>query len=412
MSAGPKDVGAEHASTVLAYVGSYADESDRGGITPLLVGDGGASLAPQKPVTAPDQAGYLAYRPSTATMYAVDERKTDGRGPVQPPAAVHAFTVGEGGRLTQLSTAPALGPFPTYLVVVEGRDLLVSISHGSFEHIERVVRDPDGTWHTEYVYDDSTVVCYALDDDGGIGAVSDVQVLEGHGVDPNPSPQAGGHGQASAHAHCAVVDPSGRYLLVTDKSTDRIYVFEIDRQLRQVSVYQAPPVTGPRHLVFHPRQSRLFATYEFSSQLVSLDFDPSTGTLTAIDAISTVAGDPGRLNEPADIHIHPRGDVVYVNNRGEDSLAWFDVSSDGYLTRRGQVQLGESIHPGLAARSFAVDPEGAFLLVADRPSGLVRSYSIGTDGALSPLAEVTVPNPAAVIIPSPTDNGQYEGAAS
>ena len=41
-----------------------------------------------------------------------------------------------------------------------------------------------------------------------IGEATDVHVLTGHGVDPNSSPQGGGHAQASPHAHIVVVDPS------------------------------------------------------------------------------------------------------------------------------------------------------------------------------------------------------------
>jgi 6-phosphogluconolactonase len=86
-----------------------------------------------------------------------------------------------------------------------------------------------------------------------------------------------------------------------------------------------------------------------------------------------------------------------VGRRGEDSLAWFRVADDGRLTRLGHVRLAPSVHPGVAARSFAFDPSGSFLLVADRSADLVRAYAVdGADGALSPLAEAHVPQPAFV----------------
>lgn len=83
-----------------------------------------------------------------------------------------------------------------------------------------------------------------------------------------------------------------------------------------------------------------------------------------------------------------------VGRRGEDSLAWFRVADDGRLTRLGHVRLAPSVHPGVAARSFAFDPSGSFLLVADRSADLVRAYAV--DGVLSPLAEAHVPQPAFV----------------
>ena len=61
------------------------------------------------------------------------------------------------------------------------------------------------------------------------------------------------------------------------------------------------------------------------------------------------------------------------------------------------VGLAASLHPGLAARSLAIDPTGSFLLVADRPANLVRSYAIdrGT-GELAPLTDVPIGQPAFV----------------
>ncbi|MEO1977528.1 MAG: beta-propeller fold lactonase family protein, partial [Paracoccaceae bacterium] len=126
--------------------------------------------------------------------------------------------------------------------------------------------------------------------------------------------------------------------------------------------------------------------------------------------VSTLRSDPGRVNEPADVQIHPGGHTVYVNNRGEDAIAWFSIAPDGALHREGHVSLSASVHPGLAARSLAVSPRGDYLLVSDRPAGLVRSYGIVADGSLTPRGEFPVPGAAFVcIVPAATGTG--EGAA-
>jgi len=99
------------------------------------------------------------------------------------------------------------------------------------------------------------------------------------------------------------------------------------------------------------------------------------------------------------VRVHPRGGIVYVNNRGEDSLAWFHVDADGSLSRAGDVRVAPSIHPGLAARSFCLDPEGSLLLLADRPANLVRGYAVdATDGSLTQVTELAVAQPAFVLI--------------
>jgi 6-phosphogluconolactonase len=392
----------ESQNRLIAYVGSYEDSPNTGGggIFALEVSPNGATLNLLSHVLEPKQAGYLAYAPSSSTMYAVDERKTDGRGPVGAEASVHAFAVNpQDASLRWLNSNTTVGPYPTFLAVDEARQILISANHGSFEHIERVVQTASGGWTTEYHHDDSTVVLYALEHDGHVGPIRDVRVLSGHGQDPNSSPQAGGHGQASAHAHCAVIDPSSQYVLVCDKGTDQILVFRLGTKLELASTYQMPPETGPRHLAFDPVLKRAFVTLEFASELASFDFDAATGELRLLDRQSTVGREYNGPNEPAEVRVHPQGKFVYVNNRGEDSVAWFRIGSGGELSRLGHVSLAKSIHPGLAARSFTFAPDGSFVLVADRPANLIRSYAVNAnDGSLQLLTEAPVPNPAFIAI--------------
>lgn len=401
---------AEGSARRIAYVGAYAADDAAGGVHAISVGDAGASLTRLQHLDAPEQAGYLAVHGPSRTLYAVDERKTDGRGPVQAPAAIHSFSIDASGGLTAIGVQPALGAFPTYLSVAEGQGLLFVVAHGGFDHVERVVADGEGGWRSEFVYDDSTVAAYELGDGGRISSVAGVHVLEGQGTDPNGSPQAGGHAQASPHAHCGVVDPSGRFLLVADKGTDRILTYEIGRALRPVAVHETSPETGPRHLAFHPSRSEVYVTFEFSSEVASFAFDALTGALAPLTTVSTLAEAPGRVNEPADIQIHPSGRVLYVNNRGEDALAWFTIDERGGMLRAGHVPLAASIHPGLAARSFAIDAGGEFALVADRPAGLLRSYRVDDTGALHPLGDIEVPGAAFVLIADPTSSAQLNGS--
>lgn len=380
--------------TLIAYVGSYG-----GGIQGFEVSPDGRHLTARSWINIPNEAGYLAYVPAWSRLYAVDERKTDGRGPVDPPAAVHAFAVDQrDGSLTWLNSQLAPGPRPTFLCVDEARRLLVTANHGDFEHVEHVVRTADGGWTAEYLYDDSTVVLYDVAPDGRVGDIRDVHVLAGHGPDPNGSPQAGGHGQASAHAHCAVLDPSGEYVLVGDKGTDQILVFRPDTRLELVAAFQFPPKTGPRHIAFDPVTGHAFVTCEFSSELASMAFDATSGKLRLLDKQPTTAADYHGPNEPAEVRVHHNGGLVYVNNRGEDSVAWFRAGFQGELTRLGHVSISRSIHPGLAARSFAFAPPGSFVLVADRPADLIRSYAAdaGT-GDLRPLTEAAVADPAFIV---------------
>ena len=387
-------------SRLIAYVGSYGSVAGTGGIDVFDVSAGGSSLTHLSRVDQPNQAGYQIYAPKLRTLYSVDERKTDGRGPVGPPAAVHAFAVNQSdGSLTHLNSQLAPGPFPTFLSVDEQRRVLVSAEHGSFDHVEHIVRKPGGGWTHEYSYDDAAAIMYGIEKDGSLSEIRDLRVLTGHGEDPNTSPQVAGHSQASAHAHSAVFDLSGRYVLVQDKGTDHNFVFTFkDDLFTLVSTHTWPNVTGPRHLRFDPISGHAFMTCELSSQLASLSFDVSSGKLHLLDIVKTVKATFTGYNEPADVRVHPNGKFVYVNNRGEDTVTWFGVGPNGSLSWAGNVPLAKSLNPGVAARSFAFDPSGTFLLIADRPANAVKYCTVdGATGALStPVAVASLADPAFV----------------
>ena len=68
----------------VAFVGSYTsnDDPNAGGIHVCqLLPDG--SLKETSSAAEPPEAGYLVYARETQTLYAVNEQKTDGRGPVK-----------------------------------------------------------------------------------------------------------------------------------------------------------------------------------------------------------------------------------------------------------------------------------------------------------------------------------------
>ncbi len=381
---------------LIAYVGrNHVANFEGGGISVFEVAQDGSSITPLPGGVEdmPKRAGYLTYAPKAKVLYAVDERKTDGRGPKKPASGVLSFKVDpESGKLTFLNKQPTAGAMPASIIVDEDKKLLFTANHGFFDHVVKVVEAAGGKWVEKFEYDDSTVVQYGINDDGSIGDIQDVFVLTGYGTDPNDSPQGGGHAQASPHAHIVVIDPSGKFLVVCEKAGERIYVFRIGSKLEIASVYQCPAGTGPRHCAFD-KKGRMFMTCEFSSELWSFGFEATSGVLTFIDRASTLSGFEGR-NEPATLQIHPNGRFVYMNNRGEDTIVWFSISEDGHLMKAGKVSVSKSPDPKDATRCMTLSPDGAFLLVPDRPADVLRSYAVdANDGSLKVLTEVPIQNP-------------------
>lgn len=370
-----------------------------GGIAIFEVGEDGHSLSYQGAVAKPVKAGALHFCKSSGILYAVDECKTPGRGDSEKGSNVYAYKVNpKTGILTEINHVPAMGPNPTDLTVDMKRQALYTASHGGFEHVEKLVQDANGHWQISYEYDSAATAMYALNEDGRIGEVLDVKLHSDHGQDPNQSPQHGGHAQSSGHAHCTVIDPSGQFLLVGDKGSDRIYIYRmLEKSLALASIYQFGVYSGARHIAFSPVDpTRMYITLEFSSEVASFDFDPQSGTLKELDRISTVDPTFSGRNEPATLRVHPNGKYIFLNNRGEDTVITVEADANGKLTRRHAFQLGKSVDPGVATRQLELTPDAAYLYVPERPAYQVRVLRVNDDGTLSATSETPIDNPVYV----------------
>jgi 6-phosphogluconolactonase len=389
-------------SKLIAYVGrNHIGDFSGGGIDVFEVSPDGAKITPIEGgiKDMPKRAGYLAYAPKSGTLYAVDERKTDGRGPKKPASTIMSFRVDkQTGALTFLNSQTAVGPNPAAVCVGPDEKYLFTANHAFFEHVIKVVEIEGGKFANTFVYDDSTVVQYPLSADGSIEEASDVHVLTGRGVDPTDSPQGGGHAQASPHAHQVVVDPSGKFLTMCEKAGGRIYAYRLGGpKLVLASMYQCPEGAGPRHIAFDKNTSRAFVTCEFSSELWAFDFDTETGVFKFIDRQSTLSGFTGR-NEPATVQVLPNGKFVYMNNRGEDTIVCFSVSADGHLKKVAHTAVSPCpTDPANATRCMTLSPDGSFLMVPDRPADVLRTFKVNPEtGELTDLTQLAMQNPVFV----------------
>ena len=298
------------------------------------------------------------------------------------------------GALKLINKQPTVGCSTASVCVSPDEKYIYTATHGKFDCVIKVVETADGHWVNQFVYDDSNVAMYPVNEDGSIEPCCDCFQFTGHGMDPNGSPQGGGHSQASPHAHIVVVDPSGKFVVACEKASEKVYVFRIaDGEIILASVFQAPLRTGPRHCAFD-KNGHMFMTSEFSSEIWAFNFDSETGVLTFADKQSTVAeGFTGR-NELATVQVTPDGKYVYVNNRGEDTIVGYSIAADGKLTKILSMGVGKCpADPKDAVRDMKISPDGSFMLVPVRPDNVVRSYAIGADGSLTALAELPANNP-------------------
>jgi 6-phosphogluconolactonase (cycloisomerase 2 family) len=142
---------------------------------------------------------------------------------------------------------------------------------------------------------------------------------------------------------------------------------------------------GPRHLDFHPTKPWVYLSVERQNQLHmhAMQGDSLAPEPSYIRKTTVGDGAANASQLAAAIHVHPRGDVVYVANRargtvkfngqevfggGENTIAVFSINP-----KTGEPTLIQSAEAqGFYLRTFSIDPSGRLLVAASGVDMLVR----------------------------------------
>jgi 6-phosphogluconolactonase len=128
--------------------------------------------------------------------------------------------------------------------------------------------------------------------------------------------------------------------------------------------------------VIHPAGTHAYLAGETDSTVNIFAYDAAAGTMSFLEAVSSLPRDFVGDNTTADIHVTPDGSFVYISNRGHDSLAMFEVAGDS-LTPLGHAPTEPR------PREFGLTPDGRFVYVAGQDSGMLASYVVQADGTLA-----------------------------
>ena len=190
-------------------------------------------------------------------------------------------------------------------------------------------------------------------------------------------------------AHAMLTDRSNRFAFVphiANRGPNAIFQFRFDENTGRLTPNDPPrydPVEylGPRALCFHPTLDVVYSSDEQGSSVSAYALDPTAGTLSQLQTISTLPEGFSGDNTCSQIQITPSGRFLYAPNRGHDSVASFSVDpTTGRLTATGRVATEPT------PRVFSLDPEGRLLVVAGQGSGRLAIYRVHDDtGVLTPL---------------------------
>jgi 6-phosphogluconolactonase (cycloisomerase 2 family) len=132
---------------------------------------------------------------------------------------------------------------------------------------------------------------------------------------------------------------------------------------------------GPRHLDFHPSRPWVYVSVERQNELDM--FELANGTLSSGPIFrKTTLSHPATMRQAVSaVHVHPRGQTVYVANRasdtvdfgghcvfagGENSLTVYAIDPASGEPNLIQHVDSHGIHP----RTFHIDPSGRLMVVA------------------------------------------------
>jgi len=346
---------------IQVYVGTGSDNPEAG-IYRFRFAPRTGALTPVGSVTPTMNPTFLTLSAEGRHLYSVNETADS--------AMVSAFAVDpDTGDLTRLNQVAARGGAPCYISM-----------------------DATGRWVFVANYLGGNLAVFPVQDDGSLGAATQVVSHTGSGADPER--------QAAPHVHYVHVDPQNRYVLAADLGIDevRIYPFDAARgrlDTAAVRKVETPPATGPRHLAVHPNGETVYMVGELSGTVTAYDYNPEAGRMTPLQTVRTVPADFEGAARSADIHVHPSGDFVYASNRGDaNGIVHYRVDDTGTLSMAGRQR--EQIE---WPRHFAVAPGGEYLLVANRHANRITIYRIDSEtGALAFTGlSATVPAPTNIM---------------
>ncbi|SAL85896.1 3-carboxymuconate cyclase-like protein [Caballeronia arvi] len=333
---------AQDASHEWVYVGTQANR-----IEALRLDTSNGELVSVASISGDIRPTWLMAHPRLPVLYAVDDESNKA-------GSVTAFGVNrETGELSRLGAVATHGVGTTHLSFDAPSETILAANYNSGSVSSVRVRD------------------------GKLDALSSTVSERGSGP---------GKRQTSAHAHDAVVDPSGRYVLVPDLGADRVFVYRFDRATRTLSKddsnpsrdFVAPFGSGPRHIVFGVDGRFAYLVTELSADVMVFRWDASQGRLTVRQSLSLSAAGMAGAKSGAEIATSADGRFVYVADRGKNAIVVYRVdAASGMLS---EIQRAPS--DGVKPWSFCIDPSGRWLVVANQESGTVSVLAISPASGL------------------------------
>jgi 6-phosphogluconolactonase len=353
----------EKVNTSTIYVGTYTRteghvDGKATGIYQVEMNTETGALSIVDTITGTINPSYLTIHPNQKYLYAVNEIADGNR-----IGMITAYNI-ENGKKEKLNEVSSKGDAPCFISVdATGKFVLVA------NYME-------------------TVASYKIEADGSLSEA--ISVIE------HKREKKAEFRQETGHPHTIAPAMDDKTVFVSDLGLDQVLHYELDEKgtLSKVAITEITPLSGPRHLAFHPTNGKCYVLNELNVTVETFTMKAANEPFERIQAISTL-GDIDENVSPSAIKIHPSGKFLYTANRGinggnENSITIFEIEEDGTLSFVSTTLTG-----GEVPRDFEISPDGRFLLAANQNSNSIVTFKInegtGTLEATEQKLEIKTP---------------------
>ncbi len=236
-----------------------------------------------------------------------------------------------------------------------------------------LIPDRSGRFLLTAYYVDNKVTVHSISDDGRLSNVPVCSV------------------STADNAHGIAIDSQNKSVYVSHTGANRIDQFRLHAETGHLTPLNPPftmaePGQNPRHVVLHPSDAWAYCSneaggsHEDGASMYQRNKDSML--LTLQQSVSSLPADfDAGKNSTSRCLITPNGRLLYVANRGHDSIAGFAIDQTSGRLKRVSITETETV-----PRSFTVTRDGRHLYAAGEASGKVAAYQIENSGDLASIS--------------------------
>lgn len=326
------------AETYDVYFGTYTHDSPSKGIYHSTLNSTTGELTAPELACELSKPSFIAIHPSGKYIYSVTEGD---------PGIISALLIDQKSKkLTLINQSASGGKGPCHVSISDNGRTLLAANYAS-----------------------GSIASIPVNNDGSLGKA--VSIIQHEGKGANKRRQQG------PHAHSCNFSPDNRYVYAADLGIDKIMIYKVDPKSGELTKNDPPFFTakqgaGPRHFTFHPNGEFAYLINELDNTIMALSYNGSNGALKEIQTISTLPADFKGKNLTAEVKVHPNGKFLYGSNRGDDSIAIYDINQkNGKLTLVGFQNSGID-----EPRNFNIDPSGKYCIVGNQDTNSVLLFKV------------------------------------